>query len=269
MRAPEIAARLRQILIRSGPANRHFSVALGHSAADATLGGGLRLSALHEVYATATGDSAAAVGFAAGLAARAILQTGAGAHAKAGWLFWIRQDFSALEHGELHALGLLDLGLDPARTLLLKAADVADALKAAGNALACRGIGALVIEAIGETKLFDLTASRRLALAAAGKGVTVIVLRLNAGLEPSAAETRWLVRASASPPQDDWGAPVFDVDLARNRHGACGHWVMEWCCDDRTFREPNIDRAARPGAVVTAAFDRPHRTSPEWLRRAR
>lgn len=250
----EKLALLRRSIARRSP-DDHRRVPLGHGLADAALGGGLPLGALHEVYAGDPGDGAAAAGFASALAARA-------SPVKAGWLFWIRQDFSAAEHGELHAAGLFDLGLDPARVLMLKVADVADALKAAGDALACRGLSAVVIETIGEPKVFDLTASRRLTLAAAQKGVTAIVLRLCATPEPSAAETRWVVRAGASPPHDNWGAPVFAATLARNRHGACGHWVMEWRCDERIFREPT-----HSGAVAAASFDRSHRTA-EALRLA-
>jgi len=244
---------LRRSIARLSADENHPRAPLGHGAADAALCGGLRLGALHEVYADASGDGAAAVGFAAALAARTVPKTG--------WLFWIRQDFSALEYGELHAAGLLDLGLDPARVAMLKVADIDDALRAAGDALAVRGMGAVVIEAIGETKRLDLTASRRLTLAATEKGVTAILLRLNAEPDASAAETRWIVRAGISPPTEDRGAPVFDVELARNRHGLGGHWVMEWRCDDRMFGEP-----AHSGAVAAAAFNRPDRTQAQFAR---
>jgi protein ImuA len=260
---PEKVAALRRSLARQSTDDRP-RVALGHDAADAALMGGLRLGALHEVYAAAPGDGGAATGFATALAARASL------NANASWLFWIRQDYSALEYGELHGAGLAELGLDPSHVLILKVADVADGLKAAGNGLACRGLSTVVIETIGEAKVLDLTASRRLALAAAAKGVTAIVLRLNAEPEPSAAETRWIVRAGTSPPlgeqkSDDWGAPIWIAALARNRHGACGQWAMEWCGDDRIFREHEAGPAHRV-AVAAAAFDRPDRTPPTWER---
>jgi protein ImuA len=254
----EKLANLRRTMAQLIPERDHRLAPLGHAAVDAALGGGLRLAALHEVYARGPGDAAAATGFAAALTAR-VDQT----HAR--WLLWIRQDFSALEHGELHAAGLAELGLDPARVLMLKVADVADALRATGDALACRGLSAVVIETIGETKLLDLTASRRMTLAASEKGVTPILLRTGAEPDASVAETRWIVRAGQSPPHDDWGAPVFDVELARNRHGMCGAWVMEWCGDERIFREREYERtgaAAHSGAVAPAAFDRPDRTPP-------
>ncbi len=229
-------------------------VPLGHVGADAATGG-LALGAVHEVYAARPGDAAAATGFAAALATRANVQ--------AGWLFWIRQDFSALEHGEIHAAGLCELGIDPSRVLMLKVADIADALKAAGDVLACRSIGTAIVETMGDSKLLDLTASRRLMLAAAEKGVTAIVLRLGAEPLPSAAETRWIVHAGVSPPPkeqwgEEWGALVFEAELARNRHGAGGQWVMEWRCDERSFREP--EQPAHRRRLPAAVIDRPYRT---------
>ncbi len=227
-------------------------VALGHEAVDACLKGGLKRGACHEVFAVG-GHEAAATGFAAALAWRA---------AAGRTLLWIRQDFSALEFGEVAATGLLELGIDPSRVLVLRAARAEDALRAASDALACAALGAVVIEVLGTPKVLDLTASRRLTLAAAQKNVGAFVLRFGAEPEASSAETRWRIRAARSPfEQESWGQPVFDAALLRNRQGGTGHWVMEWSCDDGRFRE-----AAR-GAVVPAAFDRPAAAALEKARR--
>ena len=51
-------------------------VALGHADADATLQGGLAMAAVHEVFAEAGRQSAAATGFIAGLAGRAAARGG-------------------------------------------------------------------------------------------------------------------------------------------------------------------------------------------------
>ncbi|HEY5047540.1 MAG TPA: hypothetical protein VII49_05925 [Rhizomicrobium sp.] len=217
---------------------------LGYPLADAALAGGIRCGALHEVFGKEPGHEPAASGFALALALKA---------ADKKPLLWIRQDFSALEAGEVFGAGLLELGADPARALLFRAAHVEDALRAAGEGLACASLGALVLETYGESKLFDLALSRRLTLAAARHGVTVIHLRAHAMASASAAETRWIVRAARSPShEENWGIPVFDASLARNRHGTTGQWVMEWNADDRAFRE-----TAHPGSMVAAAFDRP------------
>jgi protein ImuA len=220
-------------------------VPMGFSWADRLLLGGLRRGALHEVYAAIPGDEAAATAFAAGLAARV-----AGKRP----LLWIRQDFSALEYGELSATGILELGLDPERVFLLRVAHVEDALRAASDALTCAGLGAVIIELRGEAKALDLVASRRLTLGAAQKNVTTILLRFCAKADASTAETRWRIASASSDEQDNnWGQPRFAARLLRNRHGGLGHWVMEWSCDDGVFREP--DHATHHRAVVSASAD--------------
>src|SRR5262249_41778316 len=88
---------------------------LGHAAADRALGGGLLTDTLHEVFPAAAGDAAAASAFALMLAARV--------QDKNKFLLWVRQDFSALEHGEIHGAGLIELGIDPKRVLMVRAAD--------------------------------------------------------------------------------------------------------------------------------------------------
>lgn len=211
-------------------------VALGHGPADACLGGGLKRGALHEVFA-APGHEGAATGFAAGLAARMA------AHKP---FLWIRQDYSALEFGELSATGLLEFGLDPSRMFLFAAANAEDALRAALDALSCAALGCVAIEIPGTPKILDLVASRRLTLSSAQKNVTALLLRLAAAPHASTAETRWLVRAAPSNNE----APAFNAELIRNRSGQTGAWVMEWNSDETGFAQ---DR----GAVVSAPCDRP------------
>jgi protein ImuA len=229
-------------------------IALGHEDADRTLCGGLMRGALHEVFAA----DASAIGFTAGLARRA-----AGARR----LLWIVQDFSALEQGALAPTGFAEFGLDPDKVLMLCAANATDALRAGADALSCAALGAVVLEIPGNPKILDLVASRRLVLGAQSKGVTVFLLRPMAQAEPSAAETRWLVRAAPSAETDDWGTPTFDAELTRNRHGETGRWVMEWCCDDGAFEKPR-DRAAHIGAVVSPPADRPAAAAQDFWRRA-
>ena len=243
MHAEKIAV-LRASLTKPGLEEASVRVPLGHGAADLCLKGGRRRGALHEVFAAA-GHEAAATGFTAGLAAR----VAAGKH-----LLWIRQDFSALEFGEISAAGLLEFGLDPARMLVLHIAAAADGLRAATDALSCAVLGAAVIEIAGRPKILDLAASRRLTLACAKKDVTAFLLRFGAKPDASAAETRWLVRAAPSPAQEEnWGHPVFEVGLIRNRYGRTGHWVMEWSCDHGLFQNPATDI----DTVVSTPCNRP------------
>lgn len=205
MQADTVSA-LRAFLAKPGLETAPSRVALGHAAADLCLKGGLQSGVLHEVFAV-SGHEAAATGFAAGLA----LRLGAGRQ-----LLWVRQDFAMHEFGDLCATGLSEFGIDPTRLLIVSLSRVEEQLRAAGDALSCAALGAVVLEIPGETKLLDLTAGRRLALAAAQKTVTAILLRFAAKPGASAAETRWLVRAAPSLKRDDeWGQPVFDASLVR------------------------------------------------------
>jgi protein ImuA len=249
--------------------------ALGHTEADAILHGGLALGALHEVFAEAGRQSAAATGFIAGLAARAVARRP---------LVWVRQDFTEMESGALSMSGLAELGLDPRLFVSVRAPDVDSALRTAADALACDAVGAVVLEVWGEARQLDLVASRKLTLAAQASGVTALLLRMAAEPQPSTAETRWIVRAAHSPPAAPfmpaaasmpaaafmptaalrpaaawsvWGAPVFDAELVRNRHGPVGRWIMEWKCDECLFNKP----AAYPQPVAATASHRPHQTS--------
>jgi protein ImuA len=250
MRDSARLAHLRAALVNSGlePPEKHARVSLGCASLDLALKGGLARGALHEIFAH-PGDETTTTGFAVALVQR--LNTDK-------HLLWIRQDFSALEHGELSATGLLELGLDPERVLVLRVPDAVSALRAAGDALTCAALGAVLIETSGEAKILNLVTSRRLTLASAQDGVTTFLLRFGAKPQASAAETRWHVRSQRSlMTNEHWGNPVFKTELVRNRHGTTGHWVVEWNCDDGLFRELGGEETADRGAVVPTSSDRP------------
>lgn len=235
--------------------------ALGHPEADATLQGGLLRGALHEVFAGGA-QAATATGFVAGLASRVAARRP---------LIWIRQDFSERENGALAMSGWRELGLDPRAVVTVRAPDVEAALQITADALACDALGAVVTEIWGETRYVDLVASRKLTLAARGSGVAGLMLRIAAAPSPSTAETRWVVRAARSPPRpawQGWGAPVFDAQLVRNRHGQTGQWIMEWNCDECLFRDVSFGGAtAHSQPVVAAPADRSHRAATVVLQR--
>jgi protein ImuA len=233
-----------------GDAYAPNKVPLGHAGADATLRGGLAMAAVHEVFAEGH-QSAVATGFIAGLAGRISARRP---------LVWVRQDFSDIESGALSMSGFSELGLDPRCLVTVRAADADSALRTAADALACDALGAVVLEVFGEARQLDLVASRKLTLAAQASGVTALLLRLAATPQPSTAETRWIVRAAHSPPGSvfsAWGAPVFDAQLVRNRHGPVGRWIMEWKCDECLFFEPS----AYPQPVAAAPAYRPHQAA--------
>ena len=223
-------------------------VALGHEEADATLQGGLATGALHEVFAAAGWQAAAATGFVFGLAGRVAARRP---------LVLIRQDFAERESGALSPHGLSELGLDPRLLVTVRAPDLETALRIAADALACDALGAVVLELWGDSPKLDLVGSRKLTLAAQASGVTALVLRIAAEPTPSTAETRWILRTAPSlpgPAWSAWGAPRFDAELIRNRHGQTGRWIMEWTCDDTRFSQSAAD--SQP--VAAAPADRSH-----------
>jgi protein ImuA len=232
-------------------------VALGHAEVDALLQGGLATGALHEVFADGGRQATTATGFVFGLAGRVAARRP---------LLWIRQDYAERETGALSASGLAELGLDPRCLVTVRAPDLEAALRIAADALACDALGAVVLEVWGETQKLDLIGSRKLTLAAQESGVTALVLRIAALPTPSTAETRWSVRAAPSLPgaaSEAWGAPRFDAELIRNRHGQTGRWIMEWSCDACCFSQPAAD--SQPVAATPA--DRSHQAQTHKRRR--
>lgn len=238
-------ASLRQALARAAqhglssatPAGRRMGT--GAAAVDAVLGGGLRRGALHEICAAMEGDAAAAAGFALGLAIR----LGGGRP-----LVWVREDKADGEAGALYPPGLAAFGFDPARLIVMQARHAEAALRAGGEAVRCAGLGAVLMSLWGEPRLLDLTASRRLLLAAEKSGLPLLMIRMAARPAAGAAVTRWGVRAlpSRALEANAPGFPSFAVTLQRQRGGACGHaWRLEWNHEQRCFAERD-DSAALP-----------------------
>lgn len=196
--------------------------------------------ALHEVHA-AGADGVAANAFALGLTAGL-----AGSRP----VVWALQDMAATEGGVPYGPGLTEMGLAPDRVLLVRARDAAALLAVGEEALRSPAVGAVVLSAWGEARAFTLTAGRRLALAAQGGGGTILLVRVSAALAPSAAETRWRVRAAPSVPLEANapGRPAFHAELLRRRRGGPpGTWIMEWDRERRSF----VDPATPSGGLVS------------------
>lgn len=187
--------------------------------------------ALHEFYAATADDDFTALAFALMLAARS---------SRAGAVVWV-MDARSSRGIRPYAPGLAGLGVAPEQLVLVCAPDVRGALRAAADAVACPALSAVVIACPHANPAFDLTASRRLALAAARSGVSVLAVRGGA-VVPSAAQTRWAVRRRLSRPLAA-GAPghaAIAVELLRNRAGPAGLSIdMEWNGDARCFRPAN------------------------------
>lgn len=204
----------------------------GHPSLDAYLDGGFQRGQLHEVFASDAEDNASAAGFAAMLALRAL--------APGKPLLWLRTVEATRKGGRFNPAGFCELGGDPAALLMAVAPDDVALLRCAADALRCHGFGAVLIECWGAPPTLDLTASRRLTIAASHTGVTAIMLRPDAQEQPSTASTRWLVQAASSRPLEANapGYPVLDLTLLRQRSGPSGrNWRLEWDRDERVFRE--------------------------------
>jgi protein ImuA len=226
-------------------------VALGHRGIDEALGGGLMRGRVHEVFATEGQDSSSAAGFAAMVA-----------HRLGGGIVWLRQREAEQRGGALHAHGLAAIGIDPRTLILALPPDPKALLRAAAEVVRCPEVGVAVIELWRSSNTLDLTASRRLALAAESSGVTALVLRIDAEAAPSAAQTRWSVRAATSTALEAGapGHPSLEISLLRQRgRPAVGCWQVEWNRDRAKFSDRHDDRdaAAASGAVFPIPDVRP------------
>lgn len=214
----------------------------GVASLDAVLGGGLARGRVHEVYAVEGEDAACAAGFAVGLAMTMIDRPDLP-------VLWLRTHHAARLGGVVQASGWAELGGAPGHGLMGVVPDALALLRAAVDALRCPGLAAVIVESRGAMRELDLTASRRLALAAEKSGVPLFLLRVAAEPVPSAAQTRWQVASAPSRalPGRAPGSPVFDVTLLRQRSGPCGlSWRLEWDRDQCLFHE-----AALSGAVAS------------------
>ncbi len=179
--------------------SRADSGAFGNSL-ESLLNAGLARGALHEVLAASPGDLAAAAGFALALASRFANDRQNDRQAP---ILWISEDFATRENGALYGPGLALHGLDPVALVLVKAPNAKEALWGLEEALKCRSPAVVIGEIWTLAKTYDLTASRRLVLAAQKSGTPCLLfaagLTGTAGRMSSSAETRFEIRASPSP----------------------------------------------------------------------
>jgi protein ImuA len=174
--------------------------------------GGMPLAGLHEILSEEVGASS---GFAAILLGRAQ------AALPGRSVLWIAPEPDA------YAPGLASLGLDAARLILVRAPRPVDALWAAEEALRSPAIAAVLL--VGTAP--DLTAARRLQLAAeAGGGIGLLLREGDGEAEPGAALTRWRIasRRAATATPHHLGAPSWEIVLLRARGGRPGAWLGEW-----------------------------------------
>jgi len=228
--------------VSAQPCRIGASVTFGAEPLDGRLGGGLPKAALHEIYAAGISDATSAAAFALLLARRAN---------RSKPIFWVREAKARLD-GKPYGHGLAELGIPPDRLFLVDAPDSIAALRAGADITRCGAVGAVIIEPIGKAPALDLTASRRLALAAGQTGVMTLLLRTGVEPIPSAAQSRWQVASAPSMtlPANAPGQPAFDVTLLRHRGGIAGIEArLEWNRDRQSF-----DQAPLSGGLPAIAF---------------
>ncbi len=230
---------------------------LGTPSLDAVLKGGLAHAAVHEVLADPA-HPATAAGFCLALALRAspglirgarpttqrtarsefpeaspgLGAGGIGPRGPDTDIVWIRQEAALVEAGHLYGPGLAALGLDPARLLLAHLRTPIDVMRAGLEAARCRAVAAVILETMDRGAKIDLTATRRLKLAAEKLGVTVFLLRASGATVAGAVETRWRV----GPARAASDRPRFDIRLMRHRAGLPEmRWQVEWDHEQRAF----------------------------------
>ena len=200
-------------------------------------GPGLACGVLHELIAASHGDRPAAFGFLFALAAL-------GLQARAGPIVFVAALRALSDFGAPYGHGLCQLGLDAGRLILVDAKTDNEALWAIEETLRSQGAVGMVAGVV--EKSVDLTASRRLNLAAAAHATPLVLLR-TAGTTTSAAATRWRI-AAAPAARDRFGAFAearWNVALERCRNGRPGQWLIEWNHVAHRFRvvEGLADRA--------------------------
>lgn len=217
----------------------------------------LSQAGVHELYGASHVESATTTGFALGaLRQQSFLKE------KPGAFIWVRHELAQSEAGHVYPPGLLGFGLKPADLTLVRAPSPLAALQAGLEAARCSSLAAILVEMWGESRAYDLTASRRLALAAKASRVPLLLIRHAAREMASAADTRLSVKGLASRPlaANAPGAPCFEITLMRRRAGASGQvWCVEWRDDKQYFEERSSiapERAAIPGPVAALSSGR-------------
>ena len=219
-------------------------VSLGAAEIDAHLPwGGLPLACVHGLGGDATA-------FAATIAARLAAR-------RRRPVLWIAPPGRGGHLPDLYAPGLATFGLSAA-ALIVVTARGATALWAMEEALRAPAAGAVV----AEIEALNLTASRRLQLAAEAGGGGGLLLRGGTAtaatappLATTACVTRWRVASLPSTPSDV--VARWQLTLERCRGGRPGAWSVEWsdATGDLTVAAALADRPAVPAA---GGDDRPY-----------
>ncbi|WEK45244.1 MAG: protein ImuA [Candidatus Andeanibacterium colombiense] len=210
---------------------------------------GLDAAGLHEIAGASASlnDDAAATLFAAGIAARFATEPG-------------RSVLWALSKFDLYAPGIEQVGLGPDRILYAQGNKDVQVLAMAEDGLRNGSLACV----IAEVRAADMTATRRLQLAASDGNTPMLLYRRHRTRERcplstlSAAMTRWRIGCVESErlPHPGVGRPRWSVELVRQRAGNPFTLELEACDEQGRLALPAAapDRAvARGGAIAQAA----------------
>jgi protein ImuA len=241
---------LSSVLQKCRPADAGGHLSFGASSIDQRLRGRLPRAALHEIFSAKSEDTASASAFALMLMLRlgeAVKPT-----------LWIAEEKVRLLSGRLYPPGLVALGGNPDAMVLVETRNAKDALRASADAIRSAAAATVILSVYGNAPSVDLTATRRLMLAASHAGVLALLLRFDAKPAPSAAYSRWQIASAPSRPlaANAPGHTAFDVALTRHRGGVAPFEMrLEWNHDQRTFRETPLScglSALAPGGTADA-----------------
>ncbi|AGK58654.1 hypothetical protein HYPDE_34913 [Hyphomicrobium denitrificans 1NES1] len=183
---------------------------------------------LREVVAGA-GHAGAAVGFGLALAA----QTTRAAASRDAMLLWVREAVAVVETGDVYGPGLIALGLSPNNCIVVEARTPADALRATLEGARCAALSVVILETVAP---IDLTASRRLKLAAEKSGVEIVLIRYGGRIAPNAAQIRWRVQGMPQSKPDGTRRPTFKAVVLKSSSGLDGrNCIVEWDHERRCF----------------------------------
>ncbi|WP_322997435.1 hypothetical protein [Castellaniella sp.] len=210
---------------------------------------GLDAAGLHEIAGASASrnDDAAATLFAAGIAARFATEPG-------------RSVLWALSKFDLYAPGVEQVGLGPGRILYAQGDKDVQVLAMAEDGLRNGSLACV----IAEIRAADMTATRRLQLAASDGNTPMLLYRRHRTRERcplsklSSAMTRWRIGCVESErlPHPGVGRPRWSVELVRQRAGNPFTLELEACDEQDRLALPAAapDRAvARGGAIAQAA----------------
>jgi protein ImuA len=178
---------------------------------------GLPFGALHEITPQHDGDIPACFGFIAAILGRV-------PHGDP-VIFVYTQNLTS--HSRLYGHGLLALGLDPGRVLLVETQNDKQALWAIEEALRS-GVPAAVVGMIGAS--IDLKSAQRLNLAAGDSGRLLFLVQPEGLASLNVAMTRWRIGAQATA-KDRFGLIArwrWGLSLERCRNGRTGEWRVEF-----------------------------------------